>query len=86
MKTEIHRIKLSASIHPKSFVDIEPIMGKRALVKFTPDKAVIGRLGRNSFKNEILCLTTGNSETEELYGKLFFEVSSVYSIQIILDV
>ena len=62
--------------------ELEQLMLKRVMVTFTPDKVIIGKLGRNSFKNQTLCLTTGQGD-EDLYGKFFFEPSQA-TIQEIL--
>jgi len=53
---------------------LEEMMGKRVLVQFSPEKLIVGRLGRNSFCNQTLCITTGQGD-EDLYGKFFFEPS-----------
>lgn len=50
----------------------QSLMNKRVLVSFGENKRLIGKLGRNSFSNRTLCLTTGDGE-EDLYGKFFFE-------------
>lgn len=62
---------------------IAALLGKRVLVKFSPDQAIIGRLGRNKFSNNTLCVTTGDGN-EDLYGKFFFEPRQAGSIQEVL--
>jgi hypothetical protein len=62
---------------------IENLLGKRVRVTLSPDQVIIGRLGRNKFSNNTLCVTTG-SGNEELYGKFFFEPGSARSIQEVL--
>ncbi len=64
---------------------IQSLFGKRVRVTLSPDQVIIGFLGRNSFKNQTLCVTTGSCESERLYGKFFFEPGSARSIQEIIE-
>lgn len=58
---------------------ISALIGKRVRVTLSPDQVIVGKLGRNSFSNNTLCITTGNSD-EQLYGKFFFEPASARGI------
>lgn len=56
----------------RTVADVASLMGKRVLVCLRMDCKLVGTLGRNSFSNQTLCLTTGEG-AEQLYGKFFFE-------------
>lgn len=77
-------MKFSQTLKPKTFSEIEPLVGKRVLLCFTADRCIVGKLGRNSFKNETLCINTGNGD-ELLYGNFFFELHNVESVKEILQ-